>query len=62
MNANTSTSDFPNFQQRLSERAHLILLNEAIKGLEDVAAGRVKPASATLRKLKRRTGSSSRVK
>ena len=35
------------------ERMHLLLIEEAVKGLDDVAAGRVKNARATLRQLKR---------
>ena len=36
------------------ERIHLLLIDEARKGLDDVAAGRVKDARATVRSLKRR--------
>ena len=36
------------------ERIHLLLMAEAGKGLDDVAAGRVKDARGTVRALKRR--------
>ena len=36
------------------ERIHLLLLDEAAKGLADVAAGRVKDARQAIQKLKRR--------
>lgn len=36
------------------ERIHLLLIDEAGKGLDDVAAGRVKDARSTLSALKRR--------
>ena len=36
------------------ERIHLLLINEAEKGLEDVAAGRVKDARSAINLLKRR--------
>lgn len=36
------------------ERVHLLLLEQAKKGLEDVLAGRVKDARSELMKLKRR--------
>ncbi|MGB7988339.1 MAG: type II toxin-antitoxin system Phd/YefM family antitoxin [Candidatus Methylophosphatis roskildensis] len=36
------------------ERIHLLLIDDARKGLDDVAAGQVKEASASLRALKRR--------
>jgi len=35
------------------ERIHLLLIDEATKGLEDVAAGRVKDARQTIQKLQR---------
>ncbi|MBW7901726.1 MAG: type II toxin-antitoxin system Phd/YefM family antitoxin [Rhodocyclaceae bacterium] len=38
------------------ERIHLLLIDEAGKGLDDVAAGRVKDARSTLSALKRRRG------
>lgn len=36
------------------ERIHLLLIDEAAKGLEDVAAGRVKNASTAIAAIKRR--------
>lgn len=36
------------------ERIHLLLIDEAAKGLEDVAAGRVKNARSAIAALKRR--------
>lgn len=36
------------------ERIHLLLLDEAERGLADVAAGRVKDARQTIRRLKRK--------
>ena len=36
------------------ERIHLLLIEEASKGLEDVAAGRVQDARAAIQKIKRR--------
>ena len=42
------------YHQLESERIHLVLLDEAAKGLDDVAAGRVKPAREVLLTLKRR--------
>lgn len=36
------------------ERIHLLLVDEAGKGLDDVAAGRVKDARQTIQQLKRR--------
>ena len=41
------------------ERIHLLLINEAEKGLEDVAAGRVKDARSAINLLKRRRKASS---
>ena len=38
----------------MHERIHLLLIEEAGKGLEDVAAGRVQDARAALQKIKRR--------
>lgn len=35
------------------ERIHLLLIDEAVRGLDDVAAGRVKDAKLAIRKLKR---------
>ena len=36
------------------ERIHLLLIDEAARGLDDVAAGRVKDARATIQSIKRR--------
>ena len=36
------------------ERIHLLLIDEASKGLADVAAGRVKDARLTIQKIKRK--------
>jgi prevent-host-death family protein len=36
------------------ERIHLLLIGEASKGLEDVAAGRVKDARSAIQSIKRR--------
>ena len=38
------------------ERIHLLLIDEAAKGLDDVAAGRVKDARNAIRSIKRRRG------
>ena len=37
-----------------SERIHLLLIDEAIKGLDDVAAGRVRDARKTLESIRQR--------
>ncbi len=42
------------YHQLEHERIHLLLIDEAGKGLEDVAAGRVQDARAALQKIKRR--------
>ena len=42
------------YHQLERERIHLLLINEASRGLEDVAAGRTQDARSTLEKLKRR--------
>ena len=42
------------YHQLERERIHLVLIDEASKGLDDVAAGRVKPAREALLKNKRR--------
>ncbi len=42
------------YHQLERERIHLLLLNDASKGLDDVMAGNVKDAKATLAALKRR--------
>lgn len=36
------------------ERIHLLLIDEAVQGLNDVAAGRVKDARQTIQRIKRR--------
>ncbi|MFZ3017166.1 MAG: type II toxin-antitoxin system Phd/YefM family antitoxin [Gallionella sp.] len=48
-------SDRLDYYHRLErERIHLLLLDEADKGLDDVAAGRVKDARQTIQRLKRK--------
>lgn len=42
------------YHQLERERIHLLLIDEAAKGLDDVAAGRVKDARNALRSIKRR--------
>lgn len=42
------------YHQLERERIHLLLINDAGKGLDDVAAGKVKDARAVLTTLKRR--------
>lgn len=42
------------YHQLERERVHLLLINEASRGLDDVAAGRTKDARSTLKGLKRR--------
>ena len=42
------------YHQLERERIHLLLLNDASKGLDEVLAGNVKDAKATLAALKRR--------
>lgn len=42
------------YHQLERERVHLLLINEASQGLDDVAAGRTKEARSTLKRLKRR--------
>ena len=42
------------YHQLERERIHLLLINEASKGLDDVAAGRVKDARSVLQTIKRR--------
>lgn len=42
------------YHQLERERIHLLLINEASRGLEDVAAGRSQDARSTLEELKRR--------
>ena len=50
------------YHQLEHERIHLLLIDEASNGLDDVAAGRVKPARATSLKLKRRALARGEVK
>jgi PHD/YefM family antitoxin component YafN of YafNO toxin-antitoxin module len=48
-------SQRPDHYHRLQrERIHLLLIDEAARGLEDLAAGRVKDAHSALRSIKRR--------
>lgn len=42
------------YHQLERERIHLLLIDEATKGLEDVAAGRVKDARSAINAIKRR--------
>lgn len=42
------------YHQLERERIHLLLIDDARQGLDDVAAGRVKEAGASLQALKRR--------
>ena len=42
------------YHQLERERIHLVLINEASKGLDDVAAGRLKDARRTIQSIKRR--------
>jgi prevent-host-death family protein len=42
------------YHQLERERIHLLLIDDAAKGLDDIAAGKVKDARATLAALKRR--------
>jgi len=42
------------YHQLERERIHLLLIDEAFKGLDDVAAGRVKDARGAVQALKRR--------
>jgi prevent-host-death family protein len=48
-------SDRLDYYHRLEhERIHLLLIDEAAKGLDDVAAGQVQDARSVIRSLKRR--------
>lgn len=48
-------SDRLDYYHRLEhERIHLLLIDEASKGLDDVAAGRVKDARSAIQSIKRR--------
>lgn len=42
------------YHQLERERIHLLLIDEASKGLDDVAAGRLKDARSAIRSIKRR--------
>lgn len=42
------------YHQLERERIHLLLIDEAGKGLDDIAAGRVKDARETIKRLKNR--------
>jgi prevent-host-death family protein len=42
------------YHQLEREHIHLLLIEEASRGLDDVAAGRVKDASSTIQSIKRR--------
>lgn len=42
------------YHQLERERIHLLLIDEASKGLDDIAAGRVKDARETIKRLKNR--------
>ena len=49
------------YHQLERERIHLLLIDEAGKGLDDVAAGRVKGARSALQALKRRRAAKARA-
>ena len=49
------------YHQLERERIHLLLIDDAGKGLDDVAAGRVKNARAALQAIKRRHAAKSSV-
>jgi prevent-host-death family protein len=49
------------YHQLERERIHLLLINEASKGLDDVAGGRVKDARAAIQSIKRRRSAASSV-
>jgi prevent-host-death family protein len=42
------------YHQLEREQIHLLIIDDACKGLDDVAAGKVKPASAAINVLKRK--------
>jgi antitoxin (DNA-binding transcriptional repressor) of toxin-antitoxin stability system len=44
------------YHQLERERIHLLLINEANKGMEDISAGRVQDARETIQRLKTRRG------
>jgi len=48
------------YHQLERERIHLLLIDDAGKGLDDIAAGRVKDARSTLTALKRRRAAKAR--
>lgn len=49
------------YHQLERERIHLVLIDEAAKGLDDVAAGHVKDARSTLQAIKRRRAAKAHV-
>ena len=49
------------YHQLERERIHLLLIEDASRGLEDVAAGRVKDARSALSKIKRLRASKART-
>ena len=49
------------YHQLERERIHLLLIGEAGKGLDDVAAGRVKDARTALQAIKRRRAAKARA-
>lgn len=49
------------YHQLERERIHLLLIDDAGKGLDDVAAGRIKDARASLQALKRRRAAKSSI-
>lgn len=44
------------YHQLERERIHLLLIDDAAKGIEDVAAGRVKDSRSAIQAIKRRRG------
>ncbi len=48
----TDTSRFDCHQRMERERIHLLLIDEACKGLDDVATGRVKDARQVIQRFK----------
>ena len=49
------------YHQLERERIHLLLIDDAGKGLDDIAAGKVKDAHSTLNALKRRRAAKAHV-
>lgn len=49
------------YHQLERERIHLLLIDDAGKGLDDIAAGKVKDAHSTLTALKRRRAAKARA-